>query len=115
MQEAIKVAMLGMGTVFLSLTLLYTLMLIMGKALSVTTPSSHIDESVEPVKTTSEHEIKEGSSAKQISASKSDDIAVAITLALVRHRSASIAARGKESEGENPWKMAGRLRGMRKT
>ncbi len=116
MDEAVRtsplvVAILGMGTVFLCLMAIYALMGIMGKTLSRMNATAQDAESAGETAMALESAAGE---SPQLDASEGDDMAAVIALALARSRTVSIRAPEKGSEGENPWKMAGRLRGLRK-
>ncbi len=116
MDEAVRtdpltVAILGMGTVFLCLTAIYALMGIMGRTMSGMNASAQNAKSAGEAGDALEYSASEGS---QPGASEADEMAAVIALALTRSRTVSIRAPEQGSEGENPWQMAGRLRGLRK-
>ena len=99
------VTALGMGTVFVCLTLLYVMTHLLGAVMSMATSrAARAASAGSDVEVGTSNESSEpDSSVEQASA-----IAAAVTLALSRHR----AARSRPIEspsGIDPWKIAGRI------
>jgi|GEM_PF-1192901 len=99
------VALLGMGTVFSTLVILYLLMHVMGRMVPRLTATRDRSVPAEMVAPETKHEAK---STDEV------EIPAVITLALARHRTSRAKPYSEESKTADPWKMAGRLQGLRK-
>ena len=108
------VALLGIGTVFLSLTILYILMRVMGRVMPRLTASTRRAAPVHTAAPVSEYDEVPTSVKKETPASNNMEAAAAITLALARHRSSKAKPHSEETGATNSWKMAGRLNALRK-
>ena len=108
------VSALGMGTVFLCLTILYLLMLILGITVPRMTGLSGAAKATEAITSATEHGPTELSATQEATTSDEEGIATAITIALTRHRSSRLTPAVSESRGGSPWKVAGRVRALRR-
>ncbi len=106
-------AALGMGTVFLCLTLLYLITRIIGSWLPRLLASAGGAASVEPVASTTEDDAAAIPATRQASAAQEEGMVAAMTLALARHRSSRMRSGVDEPRGVDPWKIAGRIRTLR--
>ena len=110
------VAVLGMGTVFLCLILLYLMTRIVGRWLPWLLhllESAEGAASAESVEAATEVEAAEIPAAQQVSTAGDEAIAAAATLVLARHRLSRMRPVVEEPRGADPWKMAGRIRTLR--
>ena len=107
------VTALGMGTVFLCLTLLYLMTRIVGGLLPRLLRSAEGAASAESVEPATEVEAEEIPAAQQVSTAGDEAIAAAATLVLARHRLSRMRPAVEEPRGADPWKMAGRIRTLR--
>ena len=107
------VTALGMGTVFLCLTLLYLMTRIVGKWLPRLLRSAEAAASAESVEPATEVGAVEIPAAQQVSTEGDEAIAAAATLVLARHRLSRMRPVVEEVRGADPWKMAGRIRTLR--
>lgn len=105
------VTMLGMGTVFLCLILLY----VMTRAVASWLPrllrlveGAAAVETIEP-----EDEVAELPAARQAPAVVEGAVAAAVVLALARHRASRMSSGVEEPRGADAWKIAGRIRTLR--
>ena len=107
---------LGMGTVFSCLVLLYVITRIIGSwlprllALAEAAPSV---EPLEPVAPATEDEAAGIPATRHALATREEGLAAAMTLVLARHRSSRVKSVVDESKGVDPWKIAGRMRTLR--
>ena len=108
------VALLGIGTVFLSLTILYLLMRIMDRIVPHLSASAQQAAPVDTAAPVSEYEEAPSSVKEETPSSNDLEVAAAITLALARHRSSRAKPHTEEAGATNSWKMAGRLNALRK-
>jgi Na+-transporting methylmalonyl-CoA/oxaloacetate decarboxylase gamma subunit len=106
-------AALGMGTVFLCLTLLYLVTRIIGSWLPRLLASAGETPSVEPDVSTTEDEAETIPAIWHASATREEGLAAAMTLVLARHRSSRMRSVVDEPKGTDPWKIAGRIRTLR--
>jgi len=106
-------AALGMGTVFLCLTLLYLITRIIGSWLPRFLASAGETPSVEPDASTTEDEAAAIPATWHASATREGGLAAAMTLVLARHRSSRMRSVVDEAKGVDPWKIAGRIRSLR--
>lgn len=105
------IALAGMGTVFVSLTLIYVVMAVMGK---------YLYRASKIVQSSAFSLSQRGQSAKveetvvNTKEDKNSKIALAIAIALARHRKNNVKSLSYKMEGGiNPWRLSGRLRGLR--
>ena len=106
-------AALGMGTVFLCLTLLYLITRIVGSWVPRLLASAGETPPVEPDGSTTEDEAAAIPAAWHASATREEGLAAAMTLVLARHRSSRMRSVVDEPKGADPWKIAGRIRALR--
>ncbi len=106
-------AALGMGTVFLCLTLLYLITRIIGSWLPRLLASAGETPSVEPDASTTDDGAVAIPATWHGSAIREDGLAAAMTLVLARHRSSPMRSVVDEAKGVDPWKIAGRIRTLR--
>jgi Na+-transporting methylmalonyl-CoA/oxaloacetate decarboxylase gamma subunit len=117
------VTALGMGTVFLCLVLLYLITRIIGSSLArLLAPAGGADPTL-PVSSRTEHEGAATTETDPAAASREEKngeegmgkegVIAAMTLALVRHRSARMKPAVGEPTGADLWKIAGRIRTLR--
>ncbi len=104
---------LGMGTVFSCLTLLYVITRIIGSWLPRLSAWVEAAPSVEPIAPATEDEAAEIPATRHASATREEGLAAAMTLVLARHRSSRVRSIVEESKGVDPWKIAGRMRTLR--
>ena len=104
------VTLLGLGTVFSCLILLYVMTRMMGSGLPRLLALRDSRKSVGALPTVREDEVAEGQSDSKV---PEEAIVGAITLVLARHRSARVVPAARQATGEDPWKIAGRLRLLR--
>lgn len=102
------VTAMGMGTVFACLILLYVFTRVMGSAVP---RFIAMGEARNRVVTASADASAE--STQQPLAAAVDGVAAAITLALVRHRTARVVSAPEEPRDADPWKIAGRVHALR--
>ena len=107
------VTALGMGTVFLCLTLLYLMTRIVGRWLPRLLASAEGAASAESVESATEVEAAEIPAAEPVSPAGDEAIVAAATLALARHRLSRMRPVVEEPRGADAWKMAGRIRTLR--
>ena len=107
------VTALGMGTVFLCLTLLYLMTRIVGSLLPRLLRSAEAKASARSVESATEVEAAEIPATEQVSAARDEAIVAAATLVLARHRLSRMRPVVEEPRGADPWKMAGRIRTLR--
>lgn len=108
-----------MGTVFLCLTIIYFILIIMGKLLA---PKEELDDRRQGVSKATGVESgdmgmpgREELHLEEAGATSADaQVAAAITVALRKHRMSGARKSFEPSReaGINPWKLAGRMRGM---
>ncbi len=104
-------ALAGMGTVFVSLTLIYLIMAVMSKYLHRV---SRVIQSSGPLQESSRKEEAEKKASENIE-TKEPQIAIAIAVALAKHRRNKVKHLFYKAEGGiNPWKLSGRIRALRK-
>jgi len=104
---------LGMGTVFSCLALLYVTTRIIGNWLPRLLGSNRGEEPVGPVASTTEDEAAANSVTPHSSTDQEDGMAAAMMLVLARHRSSRARSVVDEPRGADPWKFAGRIRTLR--
>ena len=107
------VTALGMGTVFLSLVLLYVITRVVGSWLPRFLESGEAEASVENDEASSEAEAATPPAAREELPTGDAQIVAAMMLALARHRISRVRSVGEEPQGVDPWKMAGRIRTLR--
>ncbi len=107
------VTALGMGTVFLCLTLLYLMTRIVGKWLPRLLESAEGAASAESVESATERQAAAIPAAQQASPVGDEAMAAAMTLALARYRLSRMRSAVEEPRGADPWKVAGRIRTLR--
>lgn len=98
----------GLGTVFLCLTLLYGCTRLLGILLAP--KSAKPPAAAQVASTAAEPEPEAG--ASEDSGAGEAALAAAITLVLARHRASVLRSHDEDPTGD-PWKMAGRLRMLR--
>ena len=108
------VSALGMGTVFSCLTILYLLMRVLGVALPRVTGISGGVTATEAITSSPGKGTTELPAPEEATTSDEEGIAAAITIALARHRSSRLTPAISESRGGSPWKVAGRVRALRR-
>ena len=103
---------LGMGTVFSCLVLLYVITRIIGSWLPRFLALVDGAPSAAPAPPT-EKEVAEIPATTPASATGEAGLAAAVTLVLARHRSSRVRSGVGASKGVDPWKIAGRMRTLR--
>jgi Na+-transporting methylmalonyl-CoA/oxaloacetate decarboxylase gamma subunit len=112
-----------MGTVFLCLVLLYLITRIIGASLArLLAPAGGADPAL-PVSSRTAHDGAPATETDPTAARREEKngeeemgkegVIAAMTLALVRHRSARMRPVVSEPTGADPWKIAGRIRTLR--
>ena len=107
------VTALGMGTVFACLLLLYLTTHLMGRGLPRLIALRGDRKSATALAPASPDEVAGVAEEQGTPEIPDAAIAGAITLVLARHRSAGVIPATREATGEDPWKIAGRLRLLR--
>jgi sodium pump decarboxylase gamma subunit len=108
------VAALGMGTVFTCLTILYLLTRLMGRVIPRLLRPPQKTEPVQSSAAASKSDEAPAPVAEERAGTEREGIVAAITIALARHRSARITPPLRAPQAVDGWKMAGRMRGLRK-
>jgi sodium pump decarboxylase gamma subunit len=108
------VAALGMGTVFTCLTILYLLTRLMGNVMPRLLRPPQKAEPIQSSASAGESDERPDPVADETPGTGREGIVAAITIALARHRSARLTPRPRAPQGIDGWKMAGRVRGLRK-
>lgn len=106
------VTALGMGTVFLCLTLLYLMTRLLGRYIPRILESAGTAPVTETAASAGEA-AAEGTPAGDDSVSEDRGIAAAMAIALTRHRSSRMKPEVEGQRAASPWKMAGRIRALR--
>jgi sodium pump decarboxylase gamma subunit len=104
---------LGMGTVFSCLVLLYVITRIIGSWVPRLLTSVERATSAEPVAPATEDEAAEVPATPRATATREEGLVAAMTLVLARHRSSRVRSIASESKDVDPWKIAGRMRTLR--
>ena len=103
---------LGMGTVFSCLLILYVLTRLIGRWLPRLLGTDEAETGDEGVDSATEAEAPELPAAEQALPAGDEPIVAAMTLALARHRLSRLRS-SEEPRGDDPWKLAGRIRTLR--
>lgn len=106
------IAALGMGTVFMCLTLLYVVTRLLGRYLPRLLQAVS-SASAEAAVTPAANGAEQSASPDEEAASGAANVAAAIAIALTRHRASRAQAEVEVTRGTSPWKMAGRMRALR--
>jgi Na+-transporting methylmalonyl-CoA/oxaloacetate decarboxylase gamma subunit len=106
------IAALGMGTVFVCLTLLYVVTRLLGRYLPRVLQAAS-SAPAEAAAAAAENATEQTASADEEAASGAGNVAAAIAIALTRHRASRARAEVEVTRGTSPWKVAGRIRALR--
>lgn len=103
-------ALAGMGTVFVSLTLIYLVMAAMSNYLQRTSKAAGTPPASQNMPQKEAKEL-----VRETDIEKNRKTALAIAVAVAKHRQSRVKALSYKAEGGmNPWKLSGRMRGLRK-
>ena len=108
------VTALGMGTVFLCLTLLYVFTRVMGSTIPQLLASAEAPEPTETAASATEDEAAQPPATGAASPREDEEVTAAITIALARHRSSRARSLIREARRPSSWKMAGRVQALRR-